>query len=570
MYDERTNGVYRSDDGGLTWTLDNSGLSKLEQIVPVPGVAGALYAETDNGLLRSNDNGKTWEISNSGLPSGYVSVFFDPSNSAHVFAICGELSYVNQNNSYVPEVNGQSLFVSQDSGQTWSQVVTVNKLKLEYGDGEISSIAVDPSNSQNIYIGITGSINGSYVCSSYDGGKNWQSIDAGYENYGIDYVLVDPQHPQIIYAGSAGELFKSSDSGKSFSSVGGSNDWGTYDGPVFNLVVFDPANPNILVAETDLGVYQSSDEGVTWNNKSIGFIDAPYEATNFVVSDGSGKLYAGTEKGLFLSIDSFHQIWKALYTGTSVYSLLFPTGSESNYYIGTGNGLMMSTDNGQTWTSVRTGLSSDTAVFAVIRDPYDANHLFLGTSGLITSTDGGKSWHPSNGNFNGNVKTICADNTIKGRFFVLDSNGDLYRTDDGGATWVQLNLETEFGIQGNVNSIGINTSQEAIYAGTDQGVFVSKDAGTDWQLCQTPNPDMGPETHIIIGSGQGPTVIYGLMSNGLYQSQDGGNSWVSISPQPTIYDANYNDNMTRPLLYLDQKDGELITVTPGGAVFVIR
>ena len=377
MYDERTDGVYRSEDGGLTWTLDNSGLSKLDQIVPIPGAAGGLYAETDNGLLRSNDNGKTWEMSNSGLPSGYVSVFFDSSNSANVFAICGELVSVNQNNSFVPEVNGQSLFESQDSGQTWSQVITVNNLGL-HDNGGINSIAVDPSNSQNIYIGITGSIYSSYVCSSHDGGRTWQSSDAGYENYGIDYVLVDPHNPQIIYAGSAGMLNKSSDSGKSFNTVYHPLDPAGYNNPNFNFVVFDPSNPNTLVAGTDCGVFQSSDGGVTWHNRSLGFIDAPYETTNFVASDGSGKFYAGTEKGLFLSTDSSHQIWKALYSGTSVYSLLLPTGSESNYYIGTGNGLMMSSDGGQTWTSVPTGLSSDTAVYAITRDPYDANHLFLG------------------------------------------------------------------------------------------------------------------------------------------------------------------------------------------------
>ena len=157
-------GMYRSTDGGYTWTLINKELAGAPPAVcPADGT---VFAAASDGLYRSRDNGETWEIALSGNIGSVTTILSQPENV------------------YVSDDKG--ILISTDCGQSFNRVASANypgkfcnNLKVSPADSDYMMISYNPSSINSV---------GSYV--SHDGGESWTKTE--YDN-SLDFYEHQPR-----------------------------------------------------------------------------------------------------------------------------------------------------------------------------------------------------------------------------------------------------------------------------------------------------------------------------------------------------------------------------------------
>jgi len=179
-------GLFKSTNGGSSWSAINSGLTDgyIDSLVIDPATPQTMYAGTDFCLHKSTNGGDTWIAVNSGLTGASVnSLAFDPTSPQTIYAGTG---------------NGNGVYKSTNGGSSWS----VANIGLAYTN--VMSLAIDPTNSQTVYAGTNGG-----VYKSINGGGSWSVINSGLTNTEILSLAIDPASPKTIYAGtSGGGVFK--------------------------------------------------------------------------------------------------------------------------------------------------------------------------------------------------------------------------------------------------------------------------------------------------------------------------------------------------------------------------
>src|SRR5215831_7420598 len=218
-------GLFKTTDGGATWTTANSGLddNQINTIVIDPTNADAVYAGTYGGLFKSTDAGMTWNQIGSLLCPTILIIA--PDNPQTLYSASGYDCY-----DYCTTV-----FKSTDGGLNWNR--SDNGASFSY----LASIAIDPHDANTLY-----ATDGT-IYKSNDAGKSWNKIEAG-QVYGSDAIAVDPVHGNVVYAAGNG-VFRSIDGGASWQPFSD----GLTD-PIVNALVIDPAG-KFLHAGTASGVF---------------------------------------------------------------------------------------------------------------------------------------------------------------------------------------------------------------------------------------------------------------------------------------------------------------------------
>src|SRR5438270_4293799 len=178
------NGIYKSTDGGETWT--HTGLDKSERIAKIKvsptnsdtvfaAVPGALWSDSaDRGLYKTTDGGKTWNLALKGanLSTGCTDVAIDPANANTMFACMWDFrrkGWEYRSGGDGPDKpSAGGLFRSSDGGETWTEVTPeANKgfPKKPYGR---LAVAIAPSNSKRVYCFVESPTSALFV--SDDGG----------------------------------------------------------------------------------------------------------------------------------------------------------------------------------------------------------------------------------------------------------------------------------------------------------------------------------------------------------------------------------------------------------------
>ncbi len=256
--------------------------------------------------------------------------------------------------------NNSILAPITDGDTTWTY--------LGLGTETISSIGLDPTNSNVIYVGSRYNFEAGTpgrLFKSTDGGKTWDTLIV---DYGALYlgILVNPRNPQTVYAAPWG-VMKSNDGGTTWQEQ--DNGIVTFPGETHvACLAMDPANSNILYAGTGGvfggGLYKTTDAGVDWS--MVGGDSLGDGVISFAIDpSNSNVIYAGTAgRGI---------LWR-------------------------------STDAGQYW--VRTGLGTTQGLlYGLSINPHDSNQIYGGSSwapsgylppapwhGFFKSDDGGMSW----------------------------------------------------------------------------------------------------------------------------------------------------------------------------------
>ncbi len=257
-----------------------------------------------------------------------------------------------------------------------------------------------------------------------------------------------------------------------------------------------------------------------------------------VLKVSGNNLFAGTDKGVYLSVDngnSWTQVNNGL-TNTNIYSMVV---NGENVFVGTGgSGVFLSSDNGSSWTAVNNGMTNSD-----VRSLYfNGTNLFAGTEndGVFISSDNGQTWNSIiNGLTNSPFRAFIAFN---GAIYAGSNGGGVFKTINNGGSWVQVN--TGFIYQNAVNISAFAILGGKIYAGTEEGLY-SSTSGSSWTLLTTSFTVKSLEvsgTNLYVGTKPGdpvncvqsgytydPPPGYPTGNYGVLVSSDYANSWTPIN-----------------------------------------
>ncbi|NOU45622.1 MAG: T9SS type A sorting domain-containing protein [Bacteroidales bacterium] len=540
-------GIYRSDDYGLTWVQKyNLGAGYMTVSGSSLFAANGAYS----GILRSTDNGENWTVVNEGLSDTYL-YSLTASNTA-IFAGTG--------------IQMLGVFRSTDNGDTWQQV---KNGMAYYFEGEwypdyapvISSLGF---NGNDLYAGTT---EGQGMWKSSDNGDNWVLTNPETMNYEFRNAIIG--NGTTVFASTYAGVLKSSDNGATWATANtGINCIVNNFGYINSFIIKDA---NVFIGTGD-GIYKTVNNGATWTMSYSGIraLEPIYQTSSFS-SIGSDIYFGGALSGVFHSSDNGanwtnvhpRSTLSELYSTTSVlfaddkfstdegdtwqvttcpgYGLHWiEQGSAffafSNY--GTEIGVYRSLDNGATWSMITNGISSPgEAQYSCLNS--DGETLFLGTStGVYHSVDNGENWIVNESPFpNFNVAAFYGAkyvSTETADIYGLAGGGGIrgiYRSTDNGANWVQVHdlLVHKFVRSGNIIYVS-GTNLELVdgeYVEVRR-ILSSLDNGQNWSVISS-NLDNIANLSLAAEGSNVYVSIFLAPNHGVYRSSDNGATWINIS-----------------------------------------
>src|SRR6266542_961162 len=271
------NGIYKSTDGGDNWT--NMGLNESERIVKIlvdPSSPNTVYAcvpgrlwsdSEERGVYRTTDGGRTWSkmLKGGNLSTGCSMLSMDPKNPKKLFA--GMWDFRRKGWTFRSGGDGETapsgsgLFESTDGGKNWNNLNDASAKGLPHKPWGRVAVTVAPSKPEVVYAFIEAVPPLNALYRSADGGRTWEARDRSqamiWRPFYFANLIVDPRDPDRVYKVDGG-LIVSTDGGKSFSGIGGGAHGDFHD------VWVDPNNTDNLITGDDGGLWLSYDAGNKW------------------------------------------------------------------------------------------------------------------------------------------------------------------------------------------------------------------------------------------------------------------------------------------------------------------
>jgi photosystem II stability/assembly factor-like uncharacterized protein len=337
--------------------------------------------------------------------------------------------------------------------------------------GRVNAVSGVPGELSTFYFGSVGG----GVWKTLNSGRTWKPIFDSQGIASIGAIGVAPSNGQIVYVGT-GEadmrdsisfgngVYKTIDGGKTWKHLGLENT------RQIGRIIVDPKNPSVVFVAAlghvygphpDRGVYRSQDGGTTWQkvlfkNNDVGAIDLAFDPTNsetiyaalWNVRRPPWFVYApanGPGGGIFKSTDGGNN-WSQLTTGLPVEGLgriglaVTPTNRNRLYAIvdAKEGGLFSSNDAGVTWTKI----SADTRIWGrgwyfnkVTTDPKDPDTVYVQNTSIYKSTNGGKNWTAIKGAPGGDDYHQLWINPDDPKRMIAASDQGTIVTEDGAETW---------------------------------------------------------------------------------------------------------------------------------------
>ena len=511
-------GIYRSTNGGDTFDRvlykdENTGAMQVEfdprnsQIVYADLWAGrqgpwenGAWQGKESGLFKSTDGGSTWTKLTHGLPTieqglGRIGFTISRSNPSKLYAT------VDAN----PKFAG--IYASDDAGENWSLVNGDPRL---WGRGsDFAELRVHPTDPNTIFVANVSSHK------STDGGKTFTSFKGAPGGDDYHRIWINPDHPDVM-------LF-ATDQGATITVNGGESWSSWYNQPTaqFYHVNTDNRYPYwVCGGQQESGSACVSSRGRTgavgaWDWETVGVEEYGYVAPDPLDPDivYGGKLTRFDRRTRHVQNIAPEAVRTGKYRFLRTAPVIFsPVDNKSLFY--GGNVIFKTMNGGNSWDVISPDLSREKwdvpksvgiyattemetmsrrgVVYTVAPSYKDINTIWAGTDdGLIHVTrNGGKSWSNITppelkswakvslidaGRFDANT-AYAAVNTFR----LDDLRPHIYRTHDGGKTWREIVKGIPDG--GIVNAVREDPVRRGLlYCGTEQAVYFSTDDGENWQ-----------------------------------------------------------------------------------------
>jgi hypothetical protein len=389
-------GIFKSLDGGQTWTGGSGGGTGLplnanfSSVVFDPANPTILYAGSTGGqveaagLFKSIDGGNSWTAINSGIMAvSFIDVAglaIDPLASSTLYA------------SVSVGGSGTGLYKSGNGGGNWTQVQA----------GIDGPVAIDPQNPSIVYLG--GGLIGTGVLMSSNAGASFTAIDTGLGTLAVNVIAINPQNPATLYAGTANGVFASLNAGAAWNPANTGLSLMTIstlalDPTAATTIYAGTGKPG----RSGNGIFKSIDGGNSWTAISTGLVVfsglPPQTITAIALNPATPTtLYAGDDIGdVFVSSNgggSWTNSTNGINGGGAVASLLVDPQAPSIVYAALNSGVFKSADGGSSWALVANGLPNGISVSGLSLSSPPSSVLLLSSfaNGLFSSTDGGGSW----------------------------------------------------------------------------------------------------------------------------------------------------------------------------------
>ena len=567
-------GVYKSTDGGKTWT--DLGLADTKYIgriwvsptnpdVVVVGAVGHFFGPSDaRGIFRSTDGGRTW--SHPLAPGGYTGVndiASDPANPRTLFASTWEArQYPWQ--SYFTEISGpgSGIWRSDDQGAHWRRLTGGGWPAGPLG--RISLAVTRAGGKVRVYADVDSKTNGG-LWRSDDGGVHWKRVNPGsaFSNYYFNRITVDPRNPDVVYltgqsirrctaGGATCDIFRGSPGGDDYHSI-----W------------VDPKNPGHIAEGSDQGASITVNGGRTWSS----WYNQPTGQLYHLATDNRFPywVYAGQQDSGTVAIASrsdYGQItWRDWHpVGGDERDYDIPDPVDPNIVYGSGLGGRVSRWDARTgqvtdvspWPLSNYGLRPTTVahhfnwVTPLVASRTDPPALYEGGDVLFKSTDQGNSW------------SIISPDLVGKKPGATDCGGD-----------VTLEAALPCGY-GTIVSIEPSPNSAAeVWTGSDTGILsMTRDGGASW--AQTTLPGIRPWSKIasIDISSLDPATAYVAVDGHriddwrphVFRTHDGGKTWTEVTrglPDGQVVTAVRSDPVRPGLLYAGNETGVFVSFDDG-------
>lgn len=445
--------------------------------------------------------------------------------------------------------------------------------------GRVTALAVDPVDETHLYLGAAAG----GLWKSVDGGTSWTQLFDAIGTESIGSILLETGHPDHVWVGTgeawAGCLdyfgmgvFYSEDGGATFTAKNGSGDTAMPLSFVTALAQ-SPADPNIVLAggqghcnengsSSGGGIYRTTDGGATWTQvfASSGVRDIILHPTdpNLVYaqirSKGSyrstdgGATWTRMENGLPINASAaYGRMAMAPSDPTRLYALVGPSSGASLQ-------LYLTIDGGDQWTTVNTDACEGQCYYNMTLDvhPTDPTRILVGTIRPALSIDGGQTLTILTSGWGG-AQAVHQDTHIvrfsrnDGERFWVGSDGGLWRSDDGGGTFANLNANLEItqfydvaidpenpdrvygGAQDNSSSVRDADQVWDVTEVTGDGFMNAVDDGNPDRVFQTSYPAGGGAALILSTSRGAPNTFNWVNASG----QDGSDPFPWVTPLVT-------------------------------------
>jgi photosystem II stability/assembly factor-like uncharacterized protein len=564
-------GIYKSTDGGLTWThMGLAGTGRIARIVVDPRNPDVVFAAAvgsgfapspDRGVFRTTDGGRNWQrVLFVNDNTGAADVTMDPHDPQTLLAGMWQLTIHTWTlDSGGP---GSGVYLSHDGGTTWARIDGHGLPTHPVGK---IAVGIAPSDGQRMYALIQDAHPGFYR--SDDGGATWQLVN---QEDQIDErapyytrFAIDPDDENRIYFVSV-FISMSPDGGRTVQTFGGGGDNHDY--------WIDPTNPDRMMIAHDGGASITLTRGKSWQaiNLPIAQIyhvyadDAvPYFVYGNQQDNGSWRISSnpwaggigakaeikvgGCESGFTVPDTTNNDVaWSGCYDG-----------GLDRFDLRT-----MQTRDVKVWPEATYGWTPADAkyrwnwTFPIAISPIDHETVYVGSQFVHETTDGGASW-----------KVISPDLTRDDKSHEQDSGGpghDNLYTFDGATLWSIAASPKDKGL---------------VWAGSNDGLLhVTRDGGAHW-VDVTPHIPGLPHwatisniepSHFAAGTAYiaADDHLQGNNAPLIYETTDDGATWKAIGGGiPTSvfsYVACVKEDPERPgLLFAATQNSVYVTIDDG-------
>ena len=565
LYAGTTGGIFKTTNAGASWQKASNGITQqnVYALAIDPSAPATLYAGTNaSGVFKTTDGGANWTVVRTGLSRPNVRILeVNPSAPSNVFYALSDAGFSNDDSeafAFRLDSAGAALAYSTylgGNGNDAGNAIAVDGAGNAYIVGETRSTNIQTLGGRQPAAGGSGDAflakltpAGALALMTYHGGAGQDyatgvAVDSagqahmtGYTT-SSDFPVTTGAFRTTILPSSP--FPSSSDAfATKFNAGGNSLEYSTYLGGAGSdhgtAIALDSTGAAYVAGRTESGNFPTVSSAQATLS---GGLDAFVSKLNVAGSALEYSTYIGGEafdEARGIAVDS---AGSAHVVGSTV-SRNFPVTLDT---LRNRSAFYLTTDGGARWNNDSFGFrASSSSPSSMLADPRRPGHIYVGGfDGFQRSTNGGRNWVRGATGLPANlpISVQCVDTSPTANIYALatssfsGSGGEgVYRSADGGVSWVKLNTTGLPSTAASVLACDPSTPTTLYAGGNITGLYKSTDGGANWIRVGTTS--LFNSVSIVVDPKMSSTVYVSSNtspSGGVYKSTDGGTTWTRMN-----------------------------------------